>query len=122
MKTKSDRSNLPMRLVACVLVAVCLVLGLVGLILPIIPGLLLLVVAAVIGARHFPWLERRLRRSPVADGYLSKADRFLDLSPVHKLEVGALLCVKLVLDGIALAAAAATKLLRSCTSKQRYTG
>lgn len=84
------------------LVLVCLALGLVGLVLPIIPGLLFLAIAAVIGARHSPSLERSLRRNRATSRYLDHAERFSDLELAGKLQLGALLCAKAVLDGIAV--------------------
>jgi uncharacterized membrane protein YbaN (DUF454 family) len=118
MKTKVDPDALPVRLIACVLAAACLLLGVVGLLLPVIPGLLFLLIAALIGARYFPSLERRLRRAPAVGAYLDRADSFRGLTPWEKLQVGGLICAKIVLDGMALVGSLAMKLLRSGTGKQ----
>lgn len=91
------------KLVAVVLVVACIAIGVLGLLLPIIPGLLFLALAALVAARHFPAVGRRLRRHGRLGGYLDRGDRYLDLGWRHKLEVAGLVCVKLLLDGIALA-------------------
>lgn len=117
MSRKREASGWPVRAAACVLVAVCLVLGVIGLILPVIPGLLLLVIAAWLAARQFPVLERRLRRHPTVGAYLDRADSFVELSPGSKLKVGALLCVKLLLDGVALVGAVASRLARGVAGR-----
>ena len=89
------------KLVACALVFVCIVLGVVGLVLPIIPGLLFLAIAALIAARYFPSIGSRLRRNRTLGRHMDTADGFLDLPLWRKVQLSCLLCVKFVLDGIA---------------------
>ena len=62
--------NATAKLIACVVILVCLAVGLAGLILPIIPGLLFLGLAALIAARHSPALERLFRSNATLSGYL----------------------------------------------------
>ncbi len=90
--------------------AVCLVLGAAGLILPIIPGLLFLAIGAFIAAKHFPWVEGRLRRSRTLAGHLDRANAFSSLSFTDKLRVGGLACAQLVLTALAALGALLTKL------------
>lgn len=91
----------PARLLACLWAFVCLVLGALGLVLPIIPGVLFLALGVLIVARHFPSVRRWLRRMPPIGRHMDRADRFLDLSFWRKVQVGALLCLKMFVDGIA---------------------
>lgn len=109
--------NLPVKLVACALVVVCLILGTVGLVLPIIPGLLFLAIAAVIAARHFPSVERRLRRNRALNMHLDRADVFFHLNFWRKLQLGGLMCIKLLLDAIASIAAFVTKRVSSAAQR-----
>ena len=102
MKTKPNLiENLSARLIAVLLVALCLVIGAAGLVLPIIPGLLFLAIAVLICARAFPSLERWLRRSRTLDRHLDRADGFMNLSLWRKVQFGSLLSLKILLDSIA---------------------
>ncbi len=106
-------SNMPAKLAACLAVLACVGIGIVGLVLPIVPGIVFLALAAVVAARHFPSVARRLRRNETLERHLDSADRFLELPVARKAQVGALLCVKILLDALAFAGAAASRLLES---------
>ena len=101
------------KLIACVLVLACLALGVIGLIIPIIPGLLFLALAAMIGAKHSPLFQRWVRKNTTTSHYLDHAERFSDLSLAGKLKLGGLLCAKAALEGIALIAPLASGLYRA---------
>lgn len=110
MKISAHRlGDLPAKLAACLLILVCVALGIVGLIVPIVPGLVFLAIAVVIVARHFPWLGRRLRRNRTIGVHLERVDRFLDLRFWSKVQVAGLICAKLLLDGLALVSALVTR-------------
>ena len=97
---KSLIESLSVKLVACALVAVCLVLGAAGLVLPLIPGLLFVAIGGFIAAKHFPGVERRLRRSRMLAAHLDRADLFSSLSFADELRVSGLFFAKLTLDGL----------------------
>ena len=74
---KSSRLNsLLAKLLTLMFVLICLAVGVVGLILPIIPGLLFLAIAAMIAARHSPSLDRWLRKNRLLRGYLDSGEGF----------------------------------------------
>jgi uncharacterized membrane protein YbaN (DUF454 family) len=100
------------KLIAIVLVLAFLAVGLAGLLLPIIPGLLFLAIAAVIAAKHLPALERALRRNATLGGYLDTADGFVGLPFWKKVQLGALLCLKMLIDGVAFVVVAAARLFK----------
>lgn len=111
MKTSANRpADLPAKLAACLLILVCVALGVVGLIVPVVPGLVFLALAVVIVARHFPSLGRRLRRNRTIGVHLERVDRFLDLRFWSKVQVAGLICAKLLLDGLAFVSALVTRL------------
>ena len=110
-KKKANIGSVSVKLIAALFVVICLAIGAVGIVLPIIPGLLFLALAALIVTRHFPSTEFWLRRSRTIGGYLDKTDGFFELDLRHKLMLGGLLCVKMLIDGIAYAAAAARTLV-----------
>jgi uncharacterized membrane protein YbaN (DUF454 family) len=111
-KTKTP-SSLTTKIAVWAFVIACVAIGIVGLVLPIIPGLLLLAIAAVVLARRFPWLEARLRRHRAIGKHLDRSDAFLRLSVAAQVKVAALLCVKLLLDTLAVMTALASRLRRA---------
>lgn len=105
--------NVTAKLIACAVIVACLVLGGIGLLLPLIPGLLFLVIAAVVAAKLSPAFANALRQNPTLAGYLDKTDGFAELPLGQKVQVVALLCVKMAIDGIALLVAAVMKLVKA---------
>jgi uncharacterized membrane protein YbaN (DUF454 family) len=101
------------KVIAVIVIIACLALGLAGLILPLIPGLLFLAVAAAIAAKLSPAFERTLRQSPTLAGYLDKTDGFVGLPLGKKLQVAGLLFVKMLVDGVALVVTGVTRLLKA---------
>jgi uncharacterized membrane protein YbaN (DUF454 family) len=108
--------SLSAKLIA-VLVAVALVLlGVIGLVLPFIPGLLLLLIAAVLVARHFPSIDGWLRQNRAFGRHMEWADTFYELPLLEKMRLGVWVCLKIVLDSLALVGGAITKMLKAVTS------
>jgi uncharacterized membrane protein YbaN (DUF454 family) len=105
--------RLPHKVAACALVAALVFLGVVGLVLPVIPGLLFLAIAAFVAAKHFPALDARLRSYRGVDKHFRYADRFRNLSLADKVQVAGWLCVKMIVDGVAAVASLVTKLASS---------
>jgi hypothetical protein len=112
MKTAHTVVSLPRKTLALLLVFVCLAAGVAGLVLPVIPGLLLLAVAALIAARHFPSVDTRLRRHRAIGRHMDRADGFLQLRFGQQLQMAGWSFAKLLQGGIAA--------LRSWPSKARY--
>jgi uncharacterized membrane protein YbaN (DUF454 family) len=111
--TPAATENLPGKLGSYAVVIACVVVGVAGLVLPIIPGLLFLAIAAVLVARRFPGLAHRLRSHRTMGRHFASADRFVDLSVGQQVLVGALFCAKMVLQGAALVCSIGGKLLSS---------
>ena len=105
--------HLSTKLIACGVIAVCLLLGVAGLILPLLPGLLFLVIAAIVAARLSPKFRDMLRQNEMLRGYLDRTDGFVDLPLAKKLQLAALLFVKMAIDGVALLVAGVMKLVRA---------
>ena len=103
--------NWTARLVAAALVVICLAVGAVGLILPIVPGLLFIAIALLLLAHFFPGIERRMRRSRVLASYLDAAAGFRSLSLGAKLRYGAWLCLRVLVDTVALLVWSVSKVL-----------
>lgn len=112
-----SETNLPndvsAKLIAFVVLVACLALGAIGLLLPIIPGLLFLAIAAVVAAKLSPAFERMLRQNATIAGYLDRTDGFLDLPLGKKIQVACLLCVKVLIDGLALLVSGVMRLVRA---------
>ena len=121
MNTKTNRVDvLPSKLLACLLALVCVVVGTVGLVLPIIPGFLFLILAVLIVARHFPTIETWLRKSRTFDRHMDRADSFMELPALDKVRVSGLICVKIVLDTLAFVGGMAGKVLDFAAGRGQY--
>lgn len=114
MQTETSTfDNLSTKVIACAVIIACLALGAVGLILPLIPGLLFLAVAAVIAAKLSPSFEQMLRQNPTLSGYLDRTDGFAALPFGKKIQVACLLFVKMLIDGVAWLVAGVMRLMRA---------
>jgi len=114
MQTETNLfENLPAKLIACIVIVALLMLGAAGLILPLIPGLLFLALAAVIAAKLSPSFERTLRQNRTLSGYLDRTDGFMALPLGEKIRVACLLGVKMLIDGIAWVVTGVAKLIRA---------
>jgi uncharacterized membrane protein YbaN (DUF454 family) len=105
--------SLPVKLIAAIVVAACLILGLAGLVLPLIPGALFLAIAAVIAARHWPALDQLLRRNETVTRYLDEANAAATLPLAEKARLACLLFVRALVDAVTFLIAAVTKLVRT---------
>lgn len=105
--------NLSTKLVACAVIVACLLLGLAGLILPLIPGLLFIAVAAFVAAKVSPRFAAVLRENELLRGYLEQAERIDGVPLPQKLQVIGLLLLKMLIDGVALLVAGIVKLVRA---------
>lgn len=105
--------NLSTKLIACAVIVACLLLGLAGLILPLIPGLLFIAFAAFVAAKVSPRFAAVLRENDVLRGYLEQAERIDGVPLPQKLQVIGLLLLKMLIDGVALLVAGVMKLVRA---------
>jgi uncharacterized membrane protein YbaN (DUF454 family) len=98
------------KIVACAVVLALVVLGVIGLVVPIIPGLLFLAIGAFVAAKHFPSVDAQLRRSRTLREYLDKTQRASTLALPAKIQLAAWFCVKTFIGGVALVASFVAKL------------
>jgi uncharacterized membrane protein YbaN (DUF454 family) len=105
--------NVPTKLVAAGVIVVCLLLGFAGLILPLIPGLLFLGIAAVVAAKISPRFAEMLRQNDTLRGYLDRTEGFGGLPLDQKIKLGALLFLKAMIDGVTFLVGAVMKLLKA---------
>jgi len=110
-ESKNKLNGLMAKLFAGIFIVICLAVGVVGLILPIIPGLLFLAIAAMIAARHSPSLDRWLRKSRTIESYLNSGEGFLNLRWYRKIQFVLWLCLKIFIDTIVLIFALIANLL-----------
>ncbi len=120
MKThKNPIGSLSAKLIAALIIVVCLTVGAIGLMLPIIPGLLFLAIAAVVIAKNFPLAGRALRKNPRISEYLDSADGLDDLPVLQKIQLGGLLCIKVLIESVAAVTSFVTAFLRDASAKER---
>jgi uncharacterized membrane protein YbaN (DUF454 family) len=101
------------KLIAAGVIVVCLLIGVAGLILPLIPGLLFLGLAAVVAAKLSPRFAQLLRQNETLRGYLDRTEGFGSLELGEKLKLSALLLAKALIDGVALLVAAVLRLMNA---------
>ena len=105
--------NISTKLIACGVIVVCLLLGFAGLILPLLPGLLFIAIAAMVAAKLSPKFGDMLRQNDTLRGYLDRTDGFVELPPAQKLRLAGLLFLKMLIDGVSLLVAGVMKLLKA---------
>jgi uncharacterized membrane protein YbaN (DUF454 family) len=105
--------NVSTKLIAAGVIVVCVLLGLAGLILPLLPGLLFLAVAAIVAAKLSPRFAETLRQNETLRGYLDRTEGFSALPLDQKLKLAGLLLVKALIDGVAFLVAGVMKLLKA---------
>ncbi len=115
MQTQTSPSfdSVSMKLIAACVIVVCLLLGFAGLILPLIPGLLFLVMAAFVAAKLSPRFASVLRENETLRGYLDQAERAAGVPLAQKIQVVGLLLLKMVIDGVALLVAGVVKVIKA---------
>lgn len=90
------------KLLALIVLLLCLGIGLLGLILPILPGLLFLALAAMLAATLFPAVGHAVRRTPWLNGvlapYLDSAHGFSRLGWRGKLRFLLWISLKVIVD------------------------
>jgi len=111
--TSPSFDNISTKLIACGVIVVCLLLGFAGLILPLLPGLLFIAIAAMVAAKLSPKFGDMLRQNDTLRGYLDRTDGFVELPPAQKLRLAGLLFLKMLIDGVSLLVAGVMKLLKA---------
>lgn len=111
----SDTPHWSAKMLALIVLLLCVALGMVGLILPVIPGLLFLAIALMIAATLFPGLSRKVRNTPwlarFMNPYLDSAEGFSKLQWRGKLRFMLWLTVKVFVDTFVLLWIALTRLV-----------
>jgi uncharacterized membrane protein YbaN (DUF454 family) len=105
--------NVSTKLIAAGVIVVCLLLGFAGLILPLIPGLLFLGVAAIVAAKFSPRFAETLRQNETMRGYMDRTEGFNELPLDQKIKLAGLLIVKALIDGVAFLVAVVIKVFKA---------
>ncbi|MGD2166503.1 MAG: DUF454 family protein [Gammaproteobacteria bacterium] len=96
---KRHAGHLSVKLLFALVVIACLALGIIGLLLPIIPGLLFLGITGVLLAPHVPALNDWMRRSPLMSRYMDDAENLRSLEFPDQIRLGFFLSLRMLLDG-----------------------
>lgn len=117
METKVNQfGTMSTKLVAVIFILAFVAIGAVGLVLPLLPGILFLAIAGLLLARHFPSVDAWLRRNSTVSRHLDDANGFLDLPLQEKVRLGGWYATKMLISTAALLLATARKLLRRVAS------
>lgn len=101
------------KLIACAIIVACLLFGLAGLILPLVPGLLFIAIAVFVAAKLSPRFAGMVRENETLRGYLDQADRIAGVPLPQKIQVIGLLLLKMLIDGVALLVSGIMKLVKA---------
>jgi uncharacterized membrane protein YbaN (DUF454 family) len=93
------------------ILVLCVAIGLLGLLLPILPGLLFLAFAALIAAKLFPPFEKVLRRNQMFAPYLEQSQNFTRLTWRGKIRFICWMTLKVVIDGFRVLFAGVRRLI-----------
>jgi len=88
------------KIISFALVIFFVALGVLGILLPILPGLLFLFIAALIASRHIPALAFCMEQNRYTYKAMRMSNGFMDLHWWDKIKLGVLGTVKLTIDGI----------------------
>ncbi len=99
------------KLISFVFILVFTALGLVGLVLPIIPGILFLLIAAIMASRHIPALENYLESNRHTAWPLRMSKRFSHLGFWGKVQFCCWGLLKVTMDSVEWAISACAKLI-----------
>jgi uncharacterized membrane protein YbaN (DUF454 family) len=105
--------NVSTKLIAAGVIVVCLLLGIAGLVLPLIPGLLFLGLAAIVAAKVSPRFAEMLRQNETLRGYLDRTEGYGSLPLDGKIKLAGLLILKALIDGVAFLVAGVMRLLKA---------
>ncbi|HTR00490.1 MAG TPA: hypothetical protein VMH83_10890 [Candidatus Acidoferrum sp.] len=111
----ADAPHWVAKFLALLLLLLCLGLGMVGLILPVVPGLLFLAFGAMIAGAMFPSFARHLQRFPslarLLTPYLESSHGFMGMSWQGRCKLLLWVTVKVMVDSFMVLWAALARLL-----------
>ena len=93
-------NQIVLKAVLVVVIGVCLVLGVIGLILPVIPGILFLFIGAILLSKLSTRFASYLRQNTWAQKWLRRGDSFRKLNNAHRLKLSFLMAAKSVVDSM----------------------
>ena len=107
------------KVISFALILFFVALGVVGIVLPIIPGLVFMFIAALIAARHFPALAFVLERNRYSARALRYSNGFMDLGWWDKIRLCFWGTVKVTLEGVQWGVRALGRVFNSLTAKAK---
>jgi len=112
MRTASHITSVPARLIYCVLGVMLLMLGVIGLVIPVIPGVIFLVAAIYVFGRVSSRVRRWSHRHPVFRNASTQFGRMGQVNVFDRLRVVSLMFVGVIARGLDTAAGTAARVLR----------
>ena len=104
--------NMASTLVSFALILIFTLVGIAGVLLPILPGIPFLLIAAIMASRHIPALENYLHQHPYTAKSMRMSKRFSGLRFWEKVQVCCWGIVKIMVDTAEWCVTAFAKLFR----------
>ncbi len=112
--------NLLKKISLIIFVLVCLFIGIAGLLLPIIPALVFLLLAAIVSAEHSQLMNNFLRKNKTLSTYLDNGKGFANLPLNKKIKYALWLCLKTTMDILLAVFNALAKLFSQASRRYPY--
>lgn len=93
-------NQIVLKAVLVVVIGVCLVLGVIGLILPVIPGILFLFIGAILLSKLSTRFASYLKQNTWAQKWQRRGDSFRKLNNAHRLKLSFLMAAKSAVDSM----------------------
>ena len=119
MKHRPKVTGLGRKLAYALLALACLAIGLLGIILPVIPGLVFLLFAGLAAARLSHRVDNWLRKLPAAGSYLDQTSGFFRLGWLDKARYCFWVTLQLSVDSLRVTWHVLRKLGRGLFSRQQ---
>lgn len=99
-KPKTTISQLVRKAMLSAAIAICLILGVIGLILPVIPGILFLFLGAMLLSKLSARFANYLKKYSWAQKWQSRGDSFSQMSNIQRLKLSGLMAAKSLVDSM----------------------
>ena len=100
---ETPRMSLPVKLICVAAIICCVVIGFIGLVLPIIPGLVFLFIAVVLLTRLSRRINRAVKSHPTLNSWMKYGDSLNSLSISQRIKLSLLFAARTITTSLDVA-------------------